>query len=60
LEFELQNMLIDELDEFARCVQGTTQPETGALEGLQALDAILSAIRSHETGNSITLGEYNA
>ena len=60
LEFEPRDMLIDELDEFARCIQGTAQPETGALEGLRALDVILSAIRSHETGNPITLGEYNA
>ena len=60
LEFEPRNMLVDELDEFSRCIQGTAQPETGALEGLRALEVILSAIRSHETGNPITLGEYNA
>lgn len=57
LEFEPRDMLVDELDEFARCVQGTAQPETGAREGLRALDVILSAIRSHETGTPSTLGE---
>lgn len=60
LEFEARDMLVDELDEFARCIQGTARPETGALEGLRALDVILSAIRSHETGTPIELGAYNA
>jgi len=60
LEFEPRDMLVDELEEFARCMRGTAQPETGVLEGLRALDLILSAIRSYETGTPITLGEYNA
>jgi len=60
LEFETRDMLVDELDEFARCIQETVSPETGALEGLRALDVILSAIRSQETGTPIELGEYNA
>jgi predicted dehydrogenase len=60
LKFVSHDMLVDELDEFARCVKGTAQPETGALEGLRALDVILSAIRSHETGIPVALGEYNA
>ena len=57
LEFEPCDMLVNELDEFARCVQGTIQPETGAQEGLRALDVILSAIRSNESGTPIELGE---
>ena len=57
LEFNTRDMLVDELDEFARCIQGTARPETGALEGLRALDVILSAIRSHETGNIVGVGE---
>jgi len=60
LKFETRDMLVDELDEFSHCIQGTAQPETGAPEGLQALDVILSAIRSHETGTPIILGEFNA
>lgn len=60
LEFEPRDMLVDELDEFARCVLGTAQPETGAAEGLQSLDVILSAIRSNSKGTPVTLGEYNA
>jgi len=60
LEFETRDMLVDELDEFARCIQGTAQPETGALEGLRALEVILSAIRSHEEEIPIKIGEYDA
>lgn len=60
LEFEPRDMLVDELDEFARCIQGTAQPETGAKEGLQALDVILSAIRSYVKGTTVPLGEHNA
>jgi len=60
LEFEARDMLVDELDEFARCIQGTAKPETGAREGLRALDVILSSIRSHEAGTPIELGDYDA
>jgi len=60
VEFEPRDMLVDELDEFARSIQGTTNPETGSLEGLRALDVILSAIRSQESGTPITLGGRNA
>jgi len=59
-QFEPRDMLVDELDEFARCIQGTASPETGALEGLRALDVIMSAIHSHEIGTPVELGEYNA
>jgi len=60
LKFETRDMLVDELDEFDHCIQSAAQPETGALEGLRALDVILSSIRSHKTGTPITLGEYDA
>jgi len=60
LEFEPHDMLVDELNEFSRCVKGAARPETGAPEGLRALGVILSAIRSNETGTPIELGEYNA
>ncbi len=55
LAFEPRDMLVDELDEFARCIRGTAQPETGAAEGLQALDVILSAIRSNLKGTPVAL-----
>jgi UDP-N-acetyl-2-amino-2-deoxyglucuronate dehydrogenase len=44
IEFEERDMLAEELAEFARCVRGETEPETGAAEGLAALGAVLSAL----------------
>lgn len=48
IEFETRDMLMDELDEFARCVRGEAVPETGAAEGLAALQVIRGALESHE------------
>ena len=45
LRFEPRDMLADELAEFGRCVRGEADPETGAAEGLAALQAILQAIQ---------------
>ncbi|HVD58940.1 MAG TPA: Gfo/Idh/MocA family oxidoreductase [Thermoleophilaceae bacterium] len=44
VEFEAQDMLADELEEFGRCVRGEAVPETGADEGLAALGAVLAAL----------------
>jgi len=55
VDFEMHDMLVDELEEFARCVRGEATPETGAAEGLQAVRVILAAIESHETGRSVSL-----
>lgn len=48
IAFETRDMLMDELDEFARCVRGEAVPETGAAEGLAALQVIRGALESHE------------
>ncbi len=53
--FEARDMLVEELDEFARCARGEAQPETGAAEGLAALEVILGAIESHESGRVFSL-----
>ncbi|HEX9923020.1 MAG TPA: Gfo/Idh/MocA family oxidoreductase [Anaerolineae bacterium] len=50
IEFETRDMLMDELDEFARCIRGEAVPETGAAEGLAALQVIRGALESHENG----------
>lgn len=55
IEFEPRNMLEEELDEFARCVRGEMTPETGAAEGLTALEIIRGALESHETGKAYTI-----
>ena len=48
VSFEARDILVDELDELARCVRGEAVPETGAAEGLAALGVVLAAIESHE------------
>lgn len=50
VDFEPHNMLVEELEEFARCIRGEAEPETGAAEGLAALEVIRGAIASHESG----------
>jgi predicted dehydrogenase len=50
IAFETRDMLMDELDEFARCIRGEAVPETGAAEGLAALQVIRGALESHENG----------
>jgi predicted dehydrogenase len=37
-------MLAEELAEFARCIRGETEPETGAEEGIAALRCVLDAV----------------
>ncbi len=56
ISFEPVDMLADELGEFARCVRGAAAPETGAAEGLHALQIIWGAIQSDTTGVPVTLG----
>ncbi len=55
LPFEARDMVAEELDEFARCVRGETEPETGAAEGIAALAVIRCAIESSESGRVATL-----
>jgi predicted dehydrogenase len=44
VSFDLRDPLAEELDEFGRAVRGETVPETGAAEGIAALDVILGAV----------------
>jgi UDP-N-acetyl-2-amino-2-deoxyglucuronate dehydrogenase len=44
VDFEERDMLADELSEFGRCIRGEAEPETGADEGIAALDAVLRAL----------------
>jgi predicted dehydrogenase len=46
--FEPRDMLVEQLNEFARCILGETEPETGATEALAALKVIRGAIDSHQ------------
>jgi len=53
--FEPRDMLIDELEEFARCVRGEAVPETDAAEALAALELIRGALTAHESGRPYLL-----
>jgi len=44
--FAVRDMLVDELEEFARCVRSGAAPETGAEEGIAALRVVLGVIAS--------------
>ncbi|MEJ2600723.1 MAG: Gfo/Idh/MocA family oxidoreductase [Anaerolineales bacterium] len=55
IPFDNKDMLVEELDEFARCVRGETTPETGPDEGLAALQVILATLAAHESGQVYTL-----
>ncbi|MDQ3859715.1 MAG: Gfo/Idh/MocA family oxidoreductase [Actinomycetota bacterium] len=52
--FEPRDMLVEELEEFAGCVRGETEPETGADEALAALALVLAAIESYEGGEPVS------
>ena len=44
VSFDPRDPLAEELEEFGRAVRGDTVPETGAAEGIAALDVILGAL----------------
>src|SRR4051794_10826174 len=46
--FDRVDPLVEELEEFGRCIRGEATPETGAAEGLAALTVILDAIEPGE------------
>jgi UDP-N-acetyl-2-amino-2-deoxyglucuronate dehydrogenase len=51
--FEEQDMLVEELDEFARCIRGEMAPETDGAAAMAALEVIRGAITSHESGRAV-------
>jgi predicted dehydrogenase len=59
ISFEPRPMLVEELDEFARCIRGEAVPETGANEALAALQVIRGALASHERGQIYTMEELS-
>lgn len=50
VDFRPNDMFVEELAEFARCIRGEAAPETGPSEGLAALQVIRGALASHESG----------
>lgn len=55
IEFQSNDMLVEELEEFASCIRGDMAPETDADAALAALAVIRGALKSHETGQSFSL-----
>lgn len=50
--FEERDMLAEELAEFARCIRGEAQPETGAAEGIAALRVVREALGSSDAATA--------
>lgn len=55
--FERCDMLVDELEEFARCIRTGARPETGAAEGLAALRVIEGVVATSASGGIRRIGE---
>lgn len=51
------DMFREELEEFAACIREKKRPEVGGPEAIAALAVVHAAIRSAETGRSVTLKE---
>lgn len=50
--FEPRDMLVDELEAFGASVRGGAAPETGAAEGVAALQVVLGALASSRAGGA--------
>lgn len=59
VSFAPRDMLVEELEEFARCIRGEGSPETGAEAALAALQVIQGAIASHQRGQIIPIADEN-
>ncbi len=57
IPFGVVNTVLDELEDFARCVRTGTPPETGGKEGLIALAMVLAAMRSAEERRAVEVAE---
>ncbi|MFQ6110701.1 MAG: Gfo/Idh/MocA family protein [Nitrospinota bacterium] len=57
ISFGVVNTVVDELEDFARCVRAGTTPETGGKEGLLTLAMVLAAMRSAEEGRAVEVAE---
>jgi len=55
VEFETRDMLVNELEEFARCITSGERPETGGREGIDALQVVLAAVASSATGSVVAI-----
>lgn len=54
---ETIDTIVDELGEFARCVVGGSEPETGGAEGLEVAVVLEGIVRSVSSGRAVDLAE---
>lgn len=54
---ETVDILVEEMDEFGRCVRDGDQPEVGGAEGIQAIAAVEAIVNSSNEGRIINLSE---
>jgi predicted dehydrogenase len=52
--------LLEELDEFARCVTNSSSPEVGAHEAIKALSVIHAAIKSNKEKRVVSMSEITS
>ena len=54
---EIVDILVEEMDEFGRCVRSGDQPEVGGTEGIQAVAAVEAIVMSSSEGRIIDMSE---
>ncbi len=54
---EIVDILLEEMDEFGRCVQTGSRPEVSGEEGIRAIAAVEAIVRSSEEGKTIELAD---
>lgn len=55
---ERVDILVEEMDEFGRCVRDGSRPEVGGAEGIRAIAAVEAIVKSSAEGRSISLSEW--
>ena len=55
---ERVDILVEEMDEFGRCVRDGSRPEVGGAEGIRAIAAVEAIVKSSVEGRSISLSEW--
>ena len=54
---EAVDIILEEMEEFGRCVRAGSRPEVSGPEGVQAIAAVEAIVRSAETGKTVKLKE---
>lgn len=57
-DVETIDTVVDELEEFARCILDGTEPETGGPEGLEVAAVLEAIVQSAESGRAVELSSF--